>query len=45
MARLRRWFLMAVLLAADVPFSRWARFAVTGALLLVPVGLVAMLLS
>lgn len=37
--------LMAVLLAADVPFSRWVRFAVVGALLLVPVGLVAMLLA
>ena len=35
--------LMAVLLAADVPFSRWVRFAAVGALLLVPVGLVAML--
>lgn len=37
--------LMAVLLAADVPFSRWVRFAVVGALLLVPLGLVAMLLA
>lgn len=37
--------LMAVLLAADVPFSRWVRFAVVGALLLVPVGLVAILVS
>jgi uncharacterized ion transporter superfamily protein YfcC len=37
--------LMAVLLAADVPFSRWIRFAAIGALLLVPVGLVAVLLS
>jgi uncharacterized ion transporter superfamily protein YfcC len=37
--------LMAVLLAADVPFSRWLRFAVLGALLLVPVGLVAVLIS
>ena len=37
--------LMAVLLAADVPFSRWVRFAVVGALLLVPVGLVAMLVA
>ena len=37
--------LMAVLLAADVPFSRWIRFAVVGVLLLVPVGLVAMLLA
>ena len=36
--------LMAILLAADVPFSRWVRFAAVGALLLVPVGLVAMLL-
>jgi hypothetical protein len=36
---------MAVLLAADVPFQRWVRFAVGGALLLVPVGLAAMLLS
>jgi uncharacterized ion transporter superfamily protein YfcC len=35
--------LMAVLLAADVPFSRWVRFAAVGGLLLVPVGLVAML--
>jgi uncharacterized ion transporter superfamily protein YfcC len=34
---------MAVLLAADVPFSKWVRFAAVGALLLVPVGLVAML--
>jgi uncharacterized ion transporter superfamily protein YfcC len=37
--------LMAVLLAADVPFSRWVRFAVGGALLLVPIGLVAVLVS
>ena len=37
--------LMAVLLAADVSFARWARFALVGALLLVPVGLVAMLLA
>ena len=37
--------LMAVLLAADVPFSRWIRFAVIGASLLVPVGLVAVLMS
>ncbi len=37
--------LMAVLLAADVPFSRWVRFATVGALLLVPVGLLAVLLS
>ena len=37
--------LMAVLLAADVPFSRWIRFAVVGVLLLVPVGLVAMLFA
>ncbi len=37
--------LMALLLAADVPFSRWVRFAAVGALLLVPVGLVAMLLA
>ena len=36
--------LMAILLAADVSFSRWLRFAVVGTLLLVPVGLVAMLL-
>ena len=36
--------LMAILLAADVPFSRWVRFAAVGTLLLVPVGLVAMLL-
>jgi uncharacterized ion transporter superfamily protein YfcC len=37
--------LMAILLAADVSFAKWVRFAVVGALLLVPVGLVAMLLS
>jgi uncharacterized ion transporter superfamily protein YfcC len=37
--------LMAVLLAADVPFSKWVRFAVVGALVLVPVGLVAMLMA
>jgi len=37
--------LMAVLLAADVSFAKWARFALVGALLLVPVGLVAMLLA
>jgi uncharacterized ion transporter superfamily protein YfcC len=37
--------LMAVLLAADVPFSRWIRFAAIGALLLVPVGLLAVLMS
>jgi uncharacterized ion transporter superfamily protein YfcC len=37
--------LMAVLLAADVPFSKWVRFAAVGALLLVPVGLVAMLVA
>ena len=37
--------LMAVLLAAGVPFQRWVRFAVGGALLLVPVGLVAMLIA
>lgn len=37
--------LMAVLLAADVPFSRWVRFAAVGALLLVPIGLVAILLG
>jgi uncharacterized ion transporter superfamily protein YfcC len=37
--------LMAVLLAADVPFWRWIRFAAIGALLLVPVGLVAVLMS
>jgi uncharacterized ion transporter superfamily protein YfcC len=37
--------LMAVLLAADVPFSRWVRFAAIGALLLVPIGLVAVLMS
>ena len=36
--------LMAILLAADVPFSRWVKFAAVGALLLVPVGLLAMLL-
>jgi hypothetical protein len=36
---------MAILLAADVSFAKWVRFAVVGALLLVPVGLVAMLLS
>ena len=36
--------MMAVLLAADVPFSKWVRFAAVGALLLVPVGLVAMLI-
>ncbi len=37
--------LMAVLLAADVSFARWVRFAIGGALLLVPVGLIAMLLA
>jgi len=37
--------LMAVLLAADLSFAKWARFALVGALLLVPVGLVAMLLA
>lgn len=36
--------LMAVLLAADVPFAKWIRFAVVGALLLVPLGLIAMFL-
>jgi uncharacterized ion transporter superfamily protein YfcC len=36
--------LMAVLLAADVPFAKWIRFGAIGALLLVPVGLVAMFL-
>ena len=36
--------LMAVLLAADVPFAKWTRFALIGALLLVPVGLIAMFL-
>jgi uncharacterized ion transporter superfamily protein YfcC len=37
--------LMAILLAADVPFAKWIRFAAVGALLLVPVGLVAVLLA
>ena len=37
--------LMAVLLAADLSFAKWVRFAVVGALLLVPVGLIAMLLA
>jgi uncharacterized ion transporter superfamily protein YfcC len=37
--------LMAILLAADVPFAKWIRFAGVGALLLVPVGLVAVLLA
>ena len=37
--------LMAVLLAAELSFARWVRFAAVGALLLVPVGLVAMLLT
>jgi uncharacterized ion transporter superfamily protein YfcC len=37
--------LMAVLLAADVPFSRWIKFASIGALLLLPIGLVAVLMS
>lgn len=36
--------LMAVLLAAGVPFTRWLRFAVGGALILVAVGLAAVLL-
>jgi hypothetical protein len=36
---------MAILLAADVPFAKWIRFAGVGALLLVPVGLVAVLLA
>ena len=37
--------LMAVLLAADLPFSKWIRFAVIGGLLLLPVGVVAVLLA
>lgn len=37
--------LMAILLAADVPFAKWIRFAAVGGLLLVPVGLVAVLLA
>ena len=37
--------IMAVLLAADVPFGKWVRFAAVGGLLLVPVGVVAVLLS
>jgi len=37
--------LMAVLLAADVSFAKWVRFAAVGALLLVPIGLVAMLIA
>ena len=37
--------LMAVLLAAEVPFSKWVKFAAVGFLLLVPVGLVAMLIA
>jgi uncharacterized ion transporter superfamily protein YfcC len=36
--------LMAVLLAAELPFARWVRFASVGALLLVPIGLVAVLI-
>ena len=36
---------MAILLAADVPFAKWIRFAAVGGLLLVPVGLVAVLLA
>jgi uncharacterized ion transporter superfamily protein YfcC len=35
--------LMAVLLAADLPFSKWVRFAAVGALLLSLVGLIAVL--
>jgi len=34
--------LMAVLLAAEVSFAKWTRFALIGALLLIPVGLAAM---
>jgi uncharacterized ion transporter superfamily protein YfcC len=34
--------LMAILLAADVPYQRWARFAAGGVLLLSLIGLVAM---
>ncbi|HEX6313874.1 MAG TPA: hypothetical protein VFZ73_03410 [Gemmatimonadaceae bacterium] len=37
--------LMAVLLAAELPFARWVRFAAVGALLLVPIGLAAVLIS
>ena len=37
--------LMAVLLAAEVPFAKWIRFAAIGGLLLVPVGLVAVLVA
>jgi uncharacterized ion transporter superfamily protein YfcC len=36
--------LMAILLAADVSLAQWIRFAAIGALLLVPVGLIAMFL-
>jgi uncharacterized ion transporter superfamily protein YfcC len=37
--------IMAVLLAADVPFAKWARFAAVGGLLLVPIGVIAVLIS
>ena len=36
---------MAVLLAAEVPFAKWVRFAAVGGLLLVPIGVVAVLLA
>jgi uncharacterized ion transporter superfamily protein YfcC len=37
--------IMAVLLAAEVPYAKWVRFAAIGGLLLVPVGVVAVLLA
>ncbi len=37
--------IMAVLLAADLPFAKWIRFAAVGTLLLVPIGVVAVLLA
>jgi len=37
--------LMAVLLAADVPVTKWIRFAAIGGLLLVPIGIIAVLIA
>jgi uncharacterized ion transporter superfamily protein YfcC len=37
--------LMAILLAADVPFQQWLRFAVGGILLLVAVGIAALMVA
>ena len=37
--------LMAILLAAGVPFERWIRFAVGGIVLAAPVGIAAMLVA